>query len=70
VTRDGPVFIYRSLFGHRVIDLPGPRVMSADPGVWADLIRVEADGVHYQLYLLKDGPAVDIAIPHLQETPA
>ncbi len=68
VSNGDPVFLYRTLLGHRLIDLPAPRLLSVDPGVWADIIHIDTHDIRYQLYLLKDGPTVDMAVPHLQET--
>ncbi len=65
-TEQGPVFVYLSLLGHRRVDLPATRSVEADPGFWADVLRVQADGdVSYRLYMLKDGPPVDETMPHL-----
>lgn len=62
----GPIFFYRSLLRARVADLPPPRHIQVDRGVWADLVRVESDTGPYTLYLLKDGPAADLAIHDLR----
>ncbi|HUG40252.1 MAG TPA: DUF4126 domain-containing protein [Longimicrobiales bacterium] len=65
ITRQGPVFFYRTLFGARRVDLPAPVRVAVDHGLWADLVRVDARDSHYTLFLLKDGPAVDLAISAL-----
>ena len=65
ITPGGPIFYYRSLFRARRTDLPAATSIEVDRGVWADLVRVQAEGGSYTLYLLKDGPAADIAIHDL-----
>lgn len=68
VTASGPIFVYRTALGARSIDLPTPREVQADPGVWVDIVRIEADDdLSYTLFMLKDGPALDVAIPHLHQ---
>ncbi len=65
-TEQGPVFVYLSLLGHRRVDLPPTRHVEADPGFWADVLRVQGAGdVSYRIYMLKDGPPVEVAMPHL-----
>ena len=65
ITPDGPAFFYRARFRARRADLPAPTSVTIDRGVWADLVRVESLGGPYTLYLLKDGPAADLAINDL-----
>lgn len=66
VTHEGPVFLYRTLFGSRLVPLPRPERMDVEPGLWADLVHVTAaEGLVYTLFLLKDGPAVDLAVADL-----
>lgn len=67
VTNGDPIFLYRTLLGHRLVDLPSPRLLSVDPGVWADIIHIDSHDTRYRLYMLKDGPTVDTAVPDLQE---
>lgn len=62
ITPRGPIFFYRTLLGVRSAALPAATSIEVDRGVWADLVRVSADGGDYTLYLLKDGPAANIAI--------
>ncbi|MFO7893445.1 MAG: DUF4126 domain-containing protein [Longimicrobiales bacterium] len=66
LTAHGPAFVYRSLLGTRRIDLPAPRQIRPEPAVWATILRVDGQNdVRYTLFLLKDGPATDLAIQHL-----
>lgn len=66
VTIDGPVFVYRARFRRRRVDLPRPEEVEVDRGAWADVVRVENEDAEYTLYLLKDGPAPELAIADLQ----
>lgn len=66
VTADGPIFVYRTLLGLRTVRLPDPRRVDGDAGFWADIVDVEsADDNAYRLYMLKDGPPLDLTIDHL-----
>jgi Domain of unknown function (DUF4126) len=69
ITAGGPIFFYRTLLGPRRTDLPPPTSVEVDRGVWADLVHVRADGGGYTLYLLKDGPAPNVAINDLRAAP-
>ena len=62
ITPDGPIFFYRTLFGVRSATLPAARSIEVDRGVWADLVRVSAEDGDYTLFLLKDGPAANLAL--------
>jgi hypothetical protein len=65
LTHAGPVFLYRTLLGSRLVDLPLPREVEHDTGVWADFIHVGTEP-HYTVYMLKDGPAVAVARSDLE----
>ena len=65
ITPRGPIFYYRAFFRGRRADLPVPSSIQVDRGVWADLVHVHAEEGDYTLYLLKDGPAADLAINDL-----
>lgn len=66
VTASGPVFVYRTLLGTRRIDLPAPREITHEPGVWADILRVRAEGDEgYILFVLRDGPAIELVTQNL-----
>ncbi|MFW5951442.1 MAG: DUF4126 domain-containing protein [Gemmatimonadota bacterium] len=62
---EGPTFIYATLFGSRRVDLPAPRTIETTGGPWADTIHVHSAETDYRLFILKDGPAPDVAITHL-----
>lgn len=67
VTGSGPVFVYRGLLGQRRLDIPPATAVEGESGAWADLVRFETDaGTDYTLYLLKDGPTLDVVVPSLQ----
>ncbi len=68
VTGDGPVFLYRSLFRTRRVDLPPVLSFEVHRGVWADILRLTAEDQDFTLYLLKDGPAVESAASELALT--
>jgi hypothetical protein len=67
LTPSGPTFVFRTMLGAlRRADLPGPERIEAESGIWADVLAVHgADGTRYTLYLLKDGPALETAVQHL-----
>ncbi|MGK7313155.1 MAG: DUF4126 domain-containing protein [Candidatus Longimicrobiales bacterium M2_2A_002] len=66
LTDRGPVFSYRTLLGTRRIDLPPPRAVEHEPGVWADILRVHTDeDTDYTLFLLRDGPPIELAVRNL-----
>jgi hypothetical protein len=60
-TAGGPVFLYQGALGPRRVDLPRPRRVQSDPGLWVNTLRVEAEPEPYTIHLLKDGPAADLA---------
>lgn len=69
ITADGPVFVYRTVLGHRRIELPTPHTIEVDPGVWTDVLSIDSgEGADYTLYMLKDGPAHDVVIQTLNPT--
>ena len=65
LTGDGPVFLYRTLFGSRRVDLPPARSIEPTSALWANTLRVRSDGGEYTLYLLKGGPAIELAVRNL-----
>jgi hypothetical protein len=65
LTADGPVFLYRTLFGSRRTDLPIPHSIETDGGLWAHTLDIDSDGAAYTLYLLRDGPAIELAVRNL-----
>ena len=65
ITANGPVFLYRTLLGYRRIDLPAPRHVEIESGIWTDVLRIDADPTPYTLYMLKDGPSADLTVSEL-----
>ncbi len=65
LTVHGPVFLFRTLFGSRRIPLPAPGEIRHEPGVWAAILHVHGADTDYTLFLLKDGPEIELAIQHL-----
>jgi len=59
-------FVYRSLLGARRRDLPRCARIEHQDGLWADVVQVRHDGTPYTLFLLKDGPATDLALADLR----
>ena len=66
VTSDGPSFAYRRRFQARRVDLPVALDVDHVDGVWADILKVTAADASYTIYLLKDGPAVELAVRSLR----
>jgi hypothetical protein len=65
IQRDRTAFIYRSLGGARRFDLSVRTVASADSGLLVDTVRL-GDGDEFTLFLLKDGPPLDLAVADLR----
>lgn len=65
LTAAGPVFLYRTLLGSRRVDLPVPDSVENEDGVWAHTLDIHGDGAAYTLYLLRDGPPLELAIQNL-----
>lgn len=66
LTVHGPVFVYRTIFGARRIPLPEPHSIEHEPGIWTAILHVrDDDDTAYTLFLLKDGPEIELAIQHL-----
>jgi hypothetical protein len=59
LTPDGPAFLFGGILGARRVDLPEPRRIDVEPGIWARTLRVQHDGGTYTVYLLRDGPPAD-----------
>lgn len=68
VSDNGPVFLYRSLFGARRIDLPPIRDVQPRRGTWADILIIETERNRWTLFLLKDAPPADQTILDLVRT--
>lgn len=62
LTAAGPVFVFRSLAGPHNLALPVPRDVHTKAGVWANRVRIRSDGdVSYTIFMLKDGPGMELA---------
>lgn len=69
-TSHGPVFVYRTLFGTRRVELPPPRECHTEPGVWANILHVRNDNqIEYTLFMLKDGPDPELLMRLLSPAP-
>lgn len=67
VTGEGLAFVYGTLFGGRRVDLPAPPDIQVTEGVWADIMGVgRGPEPDYHLFLLKDGPPLDLAVTQLR----
>ncbi len=62
---DTPVFLYHARFRARRLVLDPARRVTVRPGIWADLIEIEAQDASYSLLLLKDGPTPELALAGL-----
>lgn len=68
---DGVMFAGWTLLGYRTVELPSVEGIRVEPGVWADMLRVHPPHARpYTLYLLKDGPPVDVTVQHLSQATA
>jgi hypothetical protein len=65
ITPAGPVFLYRTLLGSRSVALPRTAGARVRHGVLADIVQLDLRGRRCTLYLLKDGPPVELAIADL-----
>lgn len=65
VGEEGPSFLYRSLLGPRVVALPASPAAELVPGPWLDAVELPAQPAGCTVFLLKDGPSPDRALPHL-----
>ncbi|MBI4410627.1 MAG: DUF4126 domain-containing protein [Gemmatimonadetes bacterium] len=65
ITPDSRVFLYRSRFRPRRLELPLGRSGSVRHGLWADALELETDHARFTMFLLKDGPPAEAAISEL-----
>lgn len=63
-----PCFLFRSMFGGRRVPLPAMKETAIHYGPWADTVEVRAEDVEFVLFLLKDGPAAELASADLGES--
>jgi len=69
ITADGPIFLYRTLLRRpRVAPLPRAAAARVHNGVLTDIVELDTPGRRCALYLLKDGPPVELAIADLITT--
>jgi hypothetical protein len=66
LTPSGPAFLFDGLLGARRVDLPQPRRMELDPGLWVHALRVHHDNGAFTLFLLRDGPPAQLTISELE----
>jgi hypothetical protein len=64
VQREHVAFIYRSMLGTRRIEVPAVPVTHIQPGALVDTIRLDGPA-GFTLFLLKDGPPLDVATAEL-----
>ncbi|HEX6938145.1 MAG TPA: DUF4126 domain-containing protein [Longimicrobiales bacterium] len=57
------VFLYRSLGRARRLTLPPLREASIRRGVWADSVEIVSDRYRCNIFVLKDGPSVELIFP-------
>lgn len=58
----GPLFIFRTLTGVRSVQLPHPVDVHGETGVWAHRLHVRAGpDTEYTIFMLKDGPGMEVA---------
>jgi hypothetical protein len=65
VSQDGHRFVYQTLFAAQQRPLASCRAPSVRHGLWFDAVRLENDAIEYTLFLLKDGPAPELAVAEL-----
>jgi hypothetical protein len=65
-TADGPAFLYGGTLTARRVDLPTPSGMAAETSLWAHTVQVQLPDGGYTLYLLKDGPPVEVILDEMQ----
>lgn len=65
IQRDKVAFIYRAPIRAKRHELPVRGVGAAESGLLVDTIRLE-DGAGFTLFLLKDGPPLDLAVADLK----
>lgn len=63
LTDDRAIFLYRSFFRARHVTLPPVRALAVRHGAWADTIEIESDRFRCLVFVLKDGPPVELVFP-------
>lgn len=65
---DTPAFLYRARLRPRILVLRRARHVTVRPGIWADLLEIDAGEARYSILLLKDGPGPERALAGLVPT--
>jgi hypothetical protein len=62
LTATGPTFFFRSFLGHHRLALPPPHNVHGEGGVWANRLQIRSDNdLSYTIFMLKDGPSMELA---------
>jgi hypothetical protein len=69
IQRDRVAFIYRAPLRARRYEVPAGAIEAAESGLLVDTIRL-GDGAGFTLFLLKDGPPLDLAVADLKAAAA
>lgn len=69
LTYDRAAFLYSSLLGSRLRPLPPIRQPVLHRGAWTDTVDFQVNGSRCTLFLLKDGPAVEVTVADLSSSP-
>jgi hypothetical protein len=66
ITDGAPVFVYLTLLGPRRLALPALSQAEMKRGLWTDTVEVNDAGASCTVFLLKDGPPLEIALAELK----
>lgn len=66
MTERGPVFLYGRVLRVRRAPLPDALSIERETGPWVHTLRIQAHAGDFTLYLLKDGPPVDVIVEEMQ----
>jgi hypothetical protein len=69
LTYDRAAFLYSSLLRGRSLRLPPIRQPEVRRGPWTDTVDFRVNGSPCTLFLLKDGPATEVAVADLMSSP-
>src|SRR5690606_13978832 len=65
ITPDRGLFVFRSLMGPRRVSLPTCHTARIRPGLWADVLELDAEDDTITVFLYKDGPPAAVALVDL-----
>jgi hypothetical protein len=65
LSNDHATFVYSSVLGNRSLPLPPIRQAQVHRGLWTDTVEFTINNRRCTLFLLKDGPAAEIALADL-----